>query len=174
MPAWVPDTDPVRARFGELYGELSRIAHRELANSARTSLDTVGLVNEAFLKLDGKGMDASERGPFLALAAKVMRQVLVDHVRSRMADKRGSGMRPVTLTTQALATSGERRVDLLDIERGLEALGALEPRLVDMVEMRFFGGMQQSEIAAVLGLSERTVHRDWLRARAFLQTRLGA
>lgn len=172
LPDWMPATDPVRARFSELYGELSRIAHRELGGNARTSLDTVGLVNEAFMKLDGKGMDASEKGPFLALAAKAMRQVLVDHVRSRLTAKRGSGARPVTLTTRLPLDEATGDIDLLDIEASLQALQQLEPRLVDVVEMRFFGGMEQAEIAAVLGVSERTVHRDWLRARAFLQARL--
>ena len=156
-----------------MYTELSRLARRELGRGMRTSLDTVGLVNEAFLKLDGKDISAEERGPFMALVAKVMRQVLVDHARARLATKRGSGAHAVTLTTNVpLAGEQVGEVDLLDIEQGLQALARLEPRLVDVVEMRFFGGMENAEIGKVLGIHERTVQRDWLRARAFLHARM--
>ena len=168
----IAGVDPVRDRFSALYGQLSRIAHRELGGSVRTSLDTVALVHEAFLKLDGHALDVSEQGRFMALAGKVMRQVIVDHVRRRQAVKRGGDLIRVTLLTQQPMSEGPDQVDFLQIEDALRELGELEPRLVEIVECRFFAGMEVNEIAAAMQLSERTIHRDWTRARAFLLGRL--
>jgi len=161
-----------RQRFEQLYDQLRAIARRELGNRPRTLLDTTALVHEAYLKLDGAQLDASQRGPFLALLAKAMRHVVVDHVRARMASKRGGDQTRVTLVTD-LVQDQDGQVDVLHIEQGLQALEALEPRLGTLVECRFYGGMEFAEIAEHLGLSERTVHRDWRRARAFLVTHLG-
>jgi len=161
-----------RQRFEQLYDQLRAIARRELGNRPRTLLDTTALVHEAYLKLDGAQLDASQRGPFLALLAKAMRHVVVDHVRARMASKRGGDQIRVTLVTD-LVQDQDGQVDVLHIEQGLQALEALEPRLGTLVECRFYGGMEFAEIAEHLGLSERTVHRDWRRARAFLVTHLG-
>lgn len=161
-----------RQRFEQLYDQLRAIARRELGNRPRTLLDTTALVHEAYLKLDGAQLDASQRGPFLALLAKAMRHVLVDHVRARMASKRGGDQIRVTLVTD-LVHDQDGQSDVLDIEQGLQALEALEPRLGTLVECRFYGGMEFAEIATHLGLSERTVHRDWRRARAFLVAHLG-
>ncbi|MCD9027245.1 sigma-70 family RNA polymerase sigma factor [Luteimonas sp. BDR2-5] len=160
-----------RARFVELYEQLRRIASRELGGSARTSLNTTALVHEAYLKLDGRALDASERGPFLALAAKAMRHVLVDHIRARMAGKRGGDQVRVPLATDLVDGAAEGFSDVLEVEQGLRALERLDPRLVSVVECRFFAGMEFNEIAAHLDISERTAQRDWRRARAFLQTR---
>lgn len=161
-----------RARFEELYVHLRGIARRELAGVARGTLDTTLLVHEAFLKLDGRGIDASQRGPFLALAAKVMRCVLVDHVRARGAQKRGGDAVQVTLSTD-LPLDTKPGVDVLDIERALQSLEALEPRLATVVELRFYGGMEFEDIARQLGVADRTVYRDWRKARAFLLSHLG-
>ena len=166
------DDAEYRQRFEQLYDQLRAIARRELGNRPRTLLDTTALVHEAYLKLDGAQLDASQRGPFLALLAKAMRHVVVDHVRARMASKRGGDQIRVTLVTD-LVQDQDGQVDVLHIEQGLQALEALEPRLGTLVECRFYGGMEFAEIAAHLGLSERTVHRDWRRARAFLVTHLG-
>lgn len=170
------ETGDVSAALGEqflaLYAHLRRIASRELGGSARTSLDTTALVHEAWLKLDGKGLDASRRGAFLALAAKAMRHVLVDHIRARGADKRGGDQARVPLSTGIVGAQGAGFDDVMEIEQGLRALQALDPRLVTVVECRFFAGMGFDEIAAHLEVSERTVQRDWRRARAFLQARL--
>jgi RNA polymerase sigma factor (TIGR02999 family) len=166
--------DPVyRQRFEELYTQLHRLAHRELGASARATLSTTMLVHEAFLKLDGARLDVNERGPFLALAAKAMRYVLIDHIRTRAAEKRGGGLARVTLVTAIPLAADHGSVDLIAVEQGLEALQALDPRLVTVVECRFYAGMEFQEIAAHLGLAERTVHRDWRKARAFLLTHLG-
>ena len=162
-----------RARFEELYAQLQAIARRELQRAARGTLDTGVLVHEAFLKLDGAAPDASQRAPFLALAAKAMRCVLVDHVRARGAEKRGGGLARVTLATDLPMAAQDNGIDVLDIERGLVALEALEPRLAQMVEYRFYAGMEFGEIAAQLGVNERTVYRDWRKARAFLLSQLG-
>jgi RNA polymerase sigma factor (TIGR02999 family) len=162
-----------RRRFTELYDELQRIARRELGGSLRTSLHTTVLVHEAYLKLNKQGLDVSQRGAFLALAAKAMRHVLVDHIRARHADKRGGDQIRVTLYTDIPLAGDSDQVDLLDIEKGLQALEALDPRLVTVVECRFYAGMEFQEIATHLGLTERTIHRDWRKARAFLLMQMG-
>ncbi len=167
----LPD-EAVRARFNELYAELSLIARRELRRGRAYTLDTVAVVNEAFLKLEGGRFDASQRAPFLALAAKAMRHVVVDHVRRKLADKRGGDRYQVTLVTNIPDEPASALLDVMQIEDGLRALGELEPRLVDIVECRFFAGMEFSEIALAMELSERTVYRDWQRARAYLQARM--
>lgn len=161
-----------RRRFSELYEELQRIAHRELGGSPRTSLHTTVLVHEAYLKLNRKDLDVSQRGAFLALAAKAMRHVLVDHIRARHAEKRGGDQIRVTLHTDIPLTGQAEQIDLLDIEKGLQSLEALDPRLVTVVECRFYAGMEFQEIAKHLGLTERTIHRDWRKARAFLLMQL--
>ena len=102
-----------------------------------------------------------------------MRHVLIDHVRARGAEKRGGDQVRVTLSTDLPLAGQAGQVDLLDIERGLEALEALDPRLVTVVECRFYAGMEFQEIAVHLGLTERTIHRDWRKARAFLLLHLG-
>ena len=173
----VPATDwrdaGFRARFESLYLQLQAIARRELQRAARGTLDTGVLVHEAFLKLDGASLDASRRGPFLALAAKAMRCVLVDHVRARGAAKRGGGLARVTLATDLPAAAEAQGIDVLDVERGLQALEALDPRLANVVEFRFYAGMEFDEIARQLGVTERTVYRDWRKARAFMLSHLG-
>jgi RNA polymerase sigma factor (TIGR02999 family) len=173
-PASLPDGgEAYRRRFTELYDELQRIARRELGGSPRTSLHTTVLVHEAYLKLNRKDLDVSQRGAFLALAAKAMRHVLVDHIRARYAGKRGGDQVRVTLHTDIPLDGQSEQVDLLDIEKGLQALEALDPRLVTVVECRFYAGMEFQEIATHLGLTERTIHRDWRKARAFLLMHLG-
>lgn len=162
---------PTPVAFEILYAELQRLARRQLGASPRTLLCTTALVHEAYLKLEAAAAPF-ERGPFLALAAKTMRHVVIDHVRSRVAAKRGGGAHAVTLDTDVVLAVGGDPVDLLTVEQGLQSLEALDPRLVSVVECHFFAGMNFDEIAQALELSERTVRRDWRRARAFLQARL--
>lgn len=169
--ATVPDA--YRQQFVALYEQLRNIARRELRASQRSTLNTTVLVHEAYLKLNGAPIDASQRGPFLALAAKAMRHVLIDHLRARGAEKRGGDQIRVTLSTDIPFAGTSGQVDLLDIEKGLDALEALDPRLVTVVECRFYAGMEFNEIATHLGLTERTIHRDWRKARAFLLMQLG-
>lgn len=162
-----------RRRFGDLYAQLQSIARRELRGAARGTLDTGALLHEAYLRLDGAALDVSGRGPFLALAAKAMRCVLVDHARARGASKRGGDLARVTLATDLPLAAASLGVDVLDVERALVALEALDPRLASVVEYRFYAGMEFGEIAHQLGVNERTVYRDWRKARAFLLAQLG-
>lgn len=166
------ESTPAAPAFSALYAELHRLARRQLGAAPRTCLCTTALVHEAYLKLHGSNARADARGPFLALAAKTMRHVVIDHVRERKAAKRGGGLRAVTLHTDAMLAGDGDTVDLLSVEQGLQALQELDPRLVSVVECHFFAGMDFAEIGGVLGLSERTVQRDWRRARAFLQLQL--
>jgi len=147
-----------------VYDDLRRLARRQLGREyVERTLNPTALVHESYLKLGGGAMVARDRAHFLALAARAMRQVLVDHARERKADKRGGGSWERTTLTDG-ASVGELDPDgllLLD-----EALAKLEPRQRQIVECRFFGGMEEVEIAAALGVSERTVQRDWVKARA--------
>ena len=162
-----------RARFEALYAQLQGLARSELRRASRGTLDTGVLVHEAFLRLDGHALDSEQRGPFLALAAKTMRCVLIDHVRARGASKRGGDQARVTLMTDLPVPGSGGETDVLDIERALRALESLDPRLATVVEYRFYAGMEFSDIANQLGLTERTVFRDWRKARAFLLAHLG-
>ncbi len=161
-----------RAAFCELYDELQRLAYRRLGRARHTALDTVALLHETFLKLDGKVASVAGRGQFMALAGKAMRQVIANYLRDRQAQKRGGGLERITLHTGL--SGGATDTDALDLESGMQALEQLDPRLAELVECHFYGGMEFSEIAALRGCSERTVYRDWQRARAWLHARLGA
>jgi RNA polymerase sigma-70 factor, ECF subfamily len=155
-----------------VYEELRFLARRQLGREhAPRTLRATGLVHEAYLKLAaGGGVQASDRAHFLAIAARAMRQVLVDHARRRRAARRGGQWAATTLT------DGIGGVDLgLDEILSLDqALDQLDLRQRQVVECRFFAGMEEQEIAAALGLSERTVRRDWVKARAWLYRRLYA
>jgi RNA polymerase sigma factor (TIGR02999 family) len=149
-----------------VYADLRRLAGRQLAGEyGEHSLNATALVHESYLKLGQGAMLAQDRAHFLAIAARAMRQVLVDHARDRKAVKRGGGSWERTTLTDG-AWVGEFDVDgMLALN---EALAELEPRQRQVVECRFFGGMGEQEIASALGVSERTVHRDWVKARAWL------
>jgi RNA polymerase sigma factor (TIGR02999 family) len=155
-----------------LYEDLRRVAHWQLdREGGGHTLQTTALIHEAYLKLAGGGsVSASSRAHFLAIAARAMRQVLVDYARRRKAAKRGGGVISVTLgdEPQPADTSAE---DLLALD---EALEQLDPRQRQVIECRFFGGMEEKDIAAALGVSERTVRRDWVKARAWLYRSLYA
>jgi RNA polymerase sigma factor (TIGR02999 family) len=150
-----------------VYDELRRIARAELSrHHDPPTLQATGLVHDVYLKLVGSagGIDAESRAHFLAIAARGMRQVLVDQARRRNAQKRGGGLAHATLG------DGDQPVDvradeLLALD---EALQQLDPRQRQIVECRYFGGMEETEIAAALGVSTRTVRRDWVKARAWL------
>ena len=149
-----------------VYDDLRRLARRQLGREyGERTLNATALVHESYLKL-GKGvMAASDRAHFLAIAARAMRQVLVDHARDRRAAKRGGGSwERTTLTDGAWAAEFDPD-GMLALD---EALAELEPRQRQVVECRFFGGMEEQEIAAALGVTERTVRRDWTKARAWL------
>jgi RNA polymerase sigma factor (TIGR02999 family) len=157
-----------------LYRELHEMARQRLARErAGGTLQTTALVHEAWLRLvDQRSVEWRDRGHFLALAATMMRRVLVDRARARKAGKRGSGEAAITLTDVA-AAGIDPAVEILDVDRALERLAATYPRQARVVELRFFGGLQLEEIGAVVGVAERTVKRDWSFARAWLARELG-
>jgi len=171
-----PSAPPsVQALFPLLYNELRRLARSRLAGGGRhTLLDTSSLVHEAFLRMqrDG-GVALNDREHFLAYAATTMRSVVIDFVRRRNADRRGGGVEHVTLDTRAAEELGASDEEILAVHDALETLAKVDPRLVSVVEMRYFAGLSDAEIAAALGLSDRTVRRDWDRARLLLAEMLG-
>jgi RNA polymerase sigma factor (TIGR02999 family) len=149
-----------------VYDELRRIADMELRReSPGHTLRATALVHEAYFKLtSGSAIEANDRGHFLAVAARAMRQVLVDYARKRKSAKRGGDWIRTTLNEG----SGAREFDadeLLALDRAMEEL---DPRQRQVVDLQFFAGLEGAEIAEVLGLSERTVRRDWAKARAWL------
>lgn len=148
-----------------VYEELRSLAKRELYREQQGhTLHATALVHEAYLKLAGSRMPASDRAHFLAIAARAMRQVLVDHARRRKAVKRGGDMVCTTLTDGG-APVEFRPDELIALD---EALEKLDPRQRQIVEFRFFAGMEEKEVADVLGVSDRTVRREWVKARAWL------
>ncbi|MBS0590274.1 MAG: sigma-70 family RNA polymerase sigma factor [Proteobacteria bacterium] len=159
--------------YRALYPELMRLAHGHLAGAGTLSMDASGLLHEAYLRLCAQPClpDASRR-VFYAYASKVMRSIVVDFVRERQAIKRGAGMRDVTLDTD-LAESIFAENSASEVEGALAALEVLDARASQVVDLRYFGGMSEEEIAAVLEVSVATVRRDWRKARAFLFEQLG-
>ncbi len=159
--------------FASLYPDLRAMARRQLARGPRDQLlDTTALVHESFLKLiEAQRLQAEDRGHFLAYSARVMRSVVVDTVRERQAQRRGGGLAHITLNTGLIdADSGED--EILGVHDALEALGQFDERMVMVVEMRYFAGLTEAEIALALDVTERTVRRIWQRARLWLAERL--
>lgn len=161
--------------FSALYDELWEVAHRQrLRWRGNHTLTTTAIVHEAYVKLVGQArIGAGTRAHFLALAARAMRHVLCNYARDRSARKRGGGLDPVSLEAversgTAAAVSPEPTETLIELDRALRRLESLAPRRVKVVECRFFGGLTVEETAATLGLSPRTVERDWAMAQAWL------
>jgi RNA polymerase sigma factor (TIGR02999 family) len=152
------------------YQELRVIAHRRILSRDRGgTLSTTALVHEAYLKLvDQSRADWRDRAHFLALASLAMRHVLVDRARERVALKRGGVRRQVTLSDDVTAVENEPDA-LLQIDEALDKLAELDPRLAQVVECRFFGGLTETDTAGVLGVTLRTVQRDWVKARVLLR-----
>jgi RNA polymerase sigma factor (TIGR02999 family) len=158
-----------------VYEQLRRIARRHLASRKQeVTLSTTGLIHEAYLKLvDQSRVAWTDRAHFFALASVAMRHVLVDRAKARLAFKRGGAQQRTTL--ENLAHSGDEQADtVLDINDALDRLARVEPRLVRVVECRFFGGLSEEETAEALGITTRTVQRDWAKARMLLRRALSA
>jgi RNA polymerase sigma factor (TIGR02999 family) len=164
-----------REMFPALYNELRRLARSRLASGGRhTLLDTSSLVHEAFLRMQREGsVDPKDRDHFMAYAAATMRSVVIDFVRRRTADRRGGSAEHITLNTQVAESLGASDDEILAVHDALETLGKVDARLVQVVEMRYFAGLTDVEIGAVLGVTDRTVRRDWERARLLLADLLG-
>lgn len=169
------EADALAELLPRVYEELRRIAAGRLRHERPGhTLSPTDLVHEAFLKLVPlRGLEMRERAHFHAVAARAMRQVLIDHAERRNALKRGGGLAPVTLL-EDVAARDQSLDDLIALGRALESLERLDERQARVVECRFFGGLSLEETAAALGISHATVSRDWTFARAWLQRELAA
>jgi len=157
--------------FDVLYRELRRLAEGAMrAERANHTLQPTALVHEAFLRLAGNQGRFENRAHFLGVAASAMRRVLVDHARGRNAHKRGHGATLVTVNDlDALPQAAAEEVDLVVLDDALSRLAALDARQGQIVELRFFGGLSVEETAALIGVSERTIKREWQMSRAWLR-----
>jgi RNA polymerase sigma factor (TIGR02999 family) len=160
--------------FAALYGELKRLARGQLAGGD-APMHATSLVHEAYCKLArGAAIAINDREHFYATAARVMRQILIDHVRARDAKRRGGDVRIDALDTGALriAAADSDSDEVLALDAALDKLGELDPQLARLVELRFYGGLELTEITGLLDRSERSLKRDWRRARAFLYAQI--
>ena len=152
-----------------VYDELRRMARQYMRRERPGhTLESTALVNEAYIKLiDCSRVGWQNRAHFFAVAAQLMRRILIDHARSRNYAKRGGGVRKVSLDEAAIL-SEERAADLIAIDNALTNLAAMDPRKSQIVELRFFGGLNLEETAEVMGISSPTVQREWRKAKAWL------
>ena len=157
-----------------VYHELRAIAHRQLAAVAPgNTLVTTALVHEAYLKLvDQSRAEWRDRAHFFALASIAMRHVLINQAKARVALKRGGVRRQITLDEEVISVDDEAEA-LLEIDEALERLREINPRLARVVECRFYGGLTEEQVAEALGVTVRTVERDWAKARMLLRHSLG-
>lgn len=166
--------DAAKALFVGLYDEMKRLARRQL-KSDNAPLQATSLVHEAYCKISlGSAMAINDRQHFFAVAARVMRQIVLDAVRARNSQRRGGDVRVIALDTQALkaAVGVEKDEEVLALDEALGTLEAFDPELARLVELRFYAGLELSEIRALNGRSESSLKRDWRRARAFLLAEL--
>ncbi len=173
LRAWRNGDETALERLTPLvYGELHRRARGLMGRErAGHSLQPTALIHEAYLRLVGSPpADWHDRSHFYALAARLMRQILVDHARSRGRQKRGGAARPIDLDDTAMAS--EEAPDLVRLDDALRALADTDPRKSRVVELRFFGGFSVEEVARILGVSPETVLRDWRLAKVWLQREL--
>lgn len=160
--------------FGLLYRELRQLAHARLRrNEPVTLLDTTALVHETYLRVAKAGrLEIADRSQFLAYAAHVMRSIVVDFVRQRRAERRGGDQERVVLDTGAANALRSPEEEIERVSDALDELAKVDERLVKVVEMRYFAGLSDEEIAGALGVNERTVRRDWQKARLILSLAL--
>lgn len=171
------DREALDEIYGSLYPELRRVARNRLAQQGRAdSMNTTMLVHESFMRLVGASdLRLEDRRHFFAYAAKTMRNVIIDCARERLAEKHGGGAEHVTLghaDVQQMADAGASN-ELIRVHEALAELESLDPELAQVVEMRYFGGYSEAEIAAHQGVTDRTVRRRWDKARAWLFVALG-
>jgi RNA polymerase sigma-70 factor (ECF subfamily) len=156
-----------------VYEQLKSLARRQLAGQDRRLLQTTALVHDAYLKLAAHSrLDVQDRRHFFAIAARAMRQLIVDHARRRATQKRGGPVEDLPLEEGQVALD-ERAGEIVAMDEALDRLAAVDERLSRIVELRFFGGLSVEETAEILDSSPRTVKRDWRKARAFLHGELG-
>ncbi|TAG50328.1 MAG: sigma-70 family RNA polymerase sigma factor [Betaproteobacteria bacterium] len=163
----------VDAKFSEHYAELRRLAHMRLhRDGGGFALETTALVNECYLKLRSiESLVDAERTHFMAYASRTMRSIIVDLVREQLALRRGGDMNMVTLNTEIAENTPDTKAgkyDVLQIHEALNQLEQLEPRLAQVVELRYFGGLTFEEMSETMQLNERTIRRDWDKAKLLL------
>ena len=153
-----------------IHSELRRLARRYMARERPGhTLQTTALINEAYVRLvDQQGVEWQDRAHFFAVAAQIMRHILVDHARKYQSEKRGAGLQKIALDDVAVANQ-ERASELIALDEALDALAALDPRQSQIVELRFFGGLTVEETAEVMKLAPITVMREWRLAKAWLR-----
>jgi RNA polymerase sigma factor (TIGR02999 family) len=168
------DAKAAESLFAATYGDLHRLARARLRVGRRnTLLDTSALVHESYLRFAGAGrLRLEDRVHFMRWAGRVMRSVIVDFARRRHADRRGGSAPHITLTTQIDAHASNPEQEILRVHEALDDMAALDARMAQVVEMRYFGGMTEPEIAEALGVTDRTVRRDWEKARLLLHEAL--
>jgi RNA polymerase sigma factor (TIGR02999 family) len=156
--------------FGLLYRDLRQLAHSRLRDTGEwTVLGTTVLVHESYLRFVKAGsITVADRPQFMAYAARVMRSIIVDLVRQRRAERRGSGVADMTLDTTLAQSVNAGEKEILAVNEALDTLAKVDARLVRVVELRYFGGFSEKEIAELLGVTERTIRRDWEKARLLL------
>jgi RNA polymerase sigma factor (TIGR02999 family) len=156
--------------FEALYPELKRIAHARLGAHQRGTLaETTALVHECYLRFaQARRLTPTDRPHFLAYSAQVMRSIIVDLARARRSERRGGAVQHQTLDTAVADAVAQPEDQIIDVHEALQQLARLDPRLHQVAEMRYFGGLEDAEIAAVLGVTDRTVRRDWEKARGLL------
>jgi len=168
------DADARDQLFAAAYDELRRMAHARLRDGGRnTVLDTTALVHDTYLRFVRVGeLRVEDRRAFFGYASRVMRSVIVDTARERLAERRGGGLRQLTLKTELFADLDGGEQTILRVSEALEVLAQADERMAKVVEMRYFGGYSEREIAETLGVNERTVQRDWEKARLILRAAL--
>ena len=159
------------ALFAAAYQDLRRLAHSRLHDGGRnTVLDTTALVHESYLRLVQTGeLKLDDRRAFFSYASQVMRSVIVDSARKRLADRRGGDLERMTLATDLAQDLGRDEAAIIRVHEALQELEQADARAAQMVEMRYFGGYSDSEIAETLDVTERTVQRDWEKAKVLLR-----
>jgi RNA polymerase sigma factor (TIGR02999 family) len=166
------DTRPLDKLFGEVYQELRRLAHRQRTPGDGNTLDTTALVHELYLQMSQNDLDFAQMQQFYAYAARAMRHLLVDRARERLRLKHGGDLRRTEYDDSMV---GNVRVDpwqALELDDALRRLALEDQRAAQVVELHYFAGLPMERIAELSGVSERTVHRDWSYARAFLSAQL--
>jgi len=162
------EEDALSALFSLVYAELRLIARRQLAGHRRSTLSTTAVVHEAYLKfLSGQPISVEDRRHFYALAARAMRQILIDHARMHLSKKRGGGDVRSLMDGEEVSVEA-KAAELLDLDTALERLGDIDERMCRIVDLRFFAGLSVDETSELMELSPRTVKREWRKARAFL------
>ena len=160
--------------FAVAYAELRKLARARLRDGGRnTMLATTALVHESYLRfVDANELRLEDRKAFFAYASRIMRSVIIDTVRERQAERRGGAMEDLTLDSQIAARLPTGEAEILHVHEALLKLEQADPRLAEVVEMRYFGGYTEVEVAEALGVTERTVRRDWDKARLLLMNAL--